>query len=107
MNRQDFIFTLFDNGNGLTLDQISVIEEGMIDTVPDGMIEDLIDNNGMTEIDAEDAAIAEARQVFLNSLHDCGDMLELKNTLNDALSYSDFKVSDMQVYHLWYVTNEI
>lgn len=107
MNRQDFIFTLFDNGNGLTLDQISVIEESMIDTVPDGMIEDLIDNNGMTEIDAEDAAIAEARQVFLNSLNDCGDMLELKNALNDALSYSEFKVSDMQVKYLWYVTREV
>ena len=107
MNRQDFIFTLFDNGNGLTLDQIALIEEGMIDIVPDGFIEDLIDNNGMTDTEAEDTAIAEARQVFLNSLHDCGDMLELKNALTDALSYSDYKVTDMQVYHLWNVTREV
>lgn len=41
MTRQDFIFQLFDNGNGLSFDQISEIEKGLIDTIPSGTIEDI------------------------------------------------------------------
>ena len=103
MTRQDFIFTLFDNGNGLTLDQIWKIDDGLIDTIPDGVIEDLQENNGMTYGYAAEIALDQAREVFINNLHDLPDMLELKNYLEEQ----EINVSDMQVYHVWIVTREV
>ena len=52
MTRQDFIFTLFDNGNGLSLNQIERIEEYLPDIIPESMIEDMQEVNGMSEEDA-------------------------------------------------------
>jgi len=60
MTRQDFIFTLFDNGNGLSLEQIAEIEKGLIDTIPSGTIEDLQDMNGMSREDATATALMTA-----------------------------------------------
>ena len=103
MTRQDFIFTLFDNGNGLTLDQIWKIDDGLIETIPDGMIEDLQETNGWIYGEAAETALYQARAVFINNLHDQPDMIELKNFLEEQ----EINVTDMQVYHIWIVTREV
>ena len=105
MTRQEFILRLFDNGQGLSLDQIEQIENYLPETFPDGLIEDIAadmeqptDYPGVIE-----SALYQARYVFESNLHDCEDMLELRKTLNNILSD---KVSDMQVYHLWYAVGK-
>lgn len=98
MTKQDFIFTLFDNGQGLTLDQIERVEAYCEDdaacmTFDDYEIQDLI---------------PAARDVYWNRMHDCTNMLELRDYLNKTIYADDEKslLTDMQVYHLWYVTKE-
>lgn len=95
MTRQDFIFRLFDNGEGLTLDQIERAEEYVSDdaasqTFNDEEIPDLIPI---------------ARDVYIDRIRDCQDMLELRDFLFDTLytqAEQDGQITDMQVYHLWY-----
>ena len=100
MKKQDFITILFNNGQGFTLNQIRKIENSMIDTVPDGLIQDLIDDNGMTEQDAIDTAIYQARDVFLEMIKDYAtDMI----TLHDYF-IENYRIglTDMQTYSLYY-----
>lgn len=104
MTRQDFIFTLFDNGNGLSFEQIAEIEKGLIDTIPSGTIEDLQDTNGMSREDATAIALMTAYDVFMDSMGDCTDMLELKRFIDSTICNTRLNTSDMQVYRLWYVT---
>ena len=94
MNRQDFIFRLFDNGNGLTLDQIEWAER-YIEADACGMMEGVEDLPAMREM---------AREVFFDRLRDCEDLLELRDFLNETLrcNNQDLSVSDNQVYRLWY-----
>lgn len=103
MTRQEFIFTLFDNGNGLSFEQIAEIEKGLIDTIPSGTIEDLQDTNGMSRKDAIATALMTAYDVFMDNMRDCTDMLELKRFIDSAICYTRLNTSDMQVYRLWYV----
>ena len=104
MTRQDFIFTLFDNGNGLSLEQIVEIEKGLIDTIPSGTIEDLQDIDGRSRKDATAIALTFAYDVFMDNMRDCEDMLVLKHFIDSAICNVRLNTSDMQVYRLWYVT---
>jgi hypothetical protein len=101
MTRQDFIFTLFDNGQGLSLNQIERIEEYLPDIIPESMIEDMQEVNGMSEEDAIQTALYQARDIFMDNLKDCTDMLSLRDYLIERYQVD---ASDMQVYRLWYVT---
>ena len=101
MTRQDFIFTLFDNGNGLSFEQIEEIEKGFIDT---GIIEDLQNTNGMSRKDATAIALMTSYDVFMDNMRDCEDMLVLKHFIDSAICNARLNTSDMQVYRLWYVT---
>lgn len=103
MTRNDFIMALFDNGQGLTLDQIWKIDGELTETIPDGMIEGIQNDNGMTYGEAAEIALMDARQVFINQMHDQPDLIELKNFLEEQ----EITVSDMQVYRLWYVTRDV
>ena len=103
MTRQDFIFTLFDNGNGLSFEQIAEIEKGLIETIPSGTIEDLQDTNGMSRKDAIATALMTAYDVFMDNMRDCTDMLELKRFIDSTICNTRLNTSDMQVYRLWYV----
>ena len=88
MTRQDFIAQLFNNGEGLNLNQIEYIDKRIIpDMIPDNDIDDLTDT---------------AREVFIDNLHDCLDMIELKHYLKRILPKNEPELTDMQVYHLWY-----
>lgn len=104
MTRQDFIFTLFDNGNGLSLEQIEQIEKGLIEAFPTGLIDDLMSINGFTRADAEKEALLSSYEVFIDNLADCTDMIELKRYLDKSICNTRLNTSDMQVYRLWYVT---
>ena len=104
MTRQDFIFTLFDNGNGLSFEQIEEIEKGLIDTIQSGTIEDLQDTNGMSRKDLTATALILAYDVFMDNMRDCEDMLVLKHFIDDSICNARLNTSDMQVYRLWYVT---
>ena len=84
MTRQDFILRLFDNGDGLTLDQIA-----------------WIDRNAVHDMARqEEQPIEIAREVFLDNLHDCEDMLALRAELNRVIPKG--QVTDMQTFRLWY-----
>lgn len=101
MNKQDFIFTLFDNGDGLTFDQIEHIENCLIEEIPEGMIEDIAkDFDEADDPDIIESAMYLCRDNFMNNIHDCGDMLELRSFLSERYNLS---LEDMQVYRLWYV----
>lgn len=99
MNRQDFIFTLFDNGNGLTLDQIERAEAYAAE-----------DAACQTFDDEEIPALTEmARDVYIDRMKDCEDMLELRSFLYDTLyakAEQDGQITDMQVYSLWYAKED-
>lgn len=95
MTRQDFIFRLFDNGEGLTLDQIERAEEYVSDDVASQTFND-------EEIPD---LIPIARDVYIDRIRDCQDMLELRDFLFATLYTQvehDGQITDMQVYHLWY-----
>ena len=96
MTRQDFIFTLFDNGNGLSLEQIERAEA----YARDDAACQTFDEQEVIEL------IPMAREVFINGMSDCADMIELRDYLNSRLygANDTERVSDMQVYRLWYVT---
>ena len=104
MTRQDFIFTLFDNGSGLSLEQIEQIEKGLIEAFPTGLITDLMNINGFTRNHAEKEALLSSYEVFFDNLADCTDMIELKRYLDKSICNTRLNTSDMQVYRLWYVT---
>jgi hypothetical protein len=106
MTRQEFIFTLFDNGSGLSFEQIAEIENGLIDTIPSGTIEGLQDINGMSREDATATALMTAYDVFMDSMRDCTDMLELKRFIDSTICNTRLNTSDMQVYRLWYVVRD-
>lgn len=102
MRKAEFIFTLFDNGYGLTLEQIEDIENNLPETFPDGLIDDLMGDNGMDRNEAHQIAMEQARTVFINGLRDAEDMLDLRDFLNRHL-FKAPKVNDMQVYHTMYL----
>ena len=98
MTRNEFINTLFENGEGLTLKQISMLVYDVIpETIPDGMIEDMeksdpdIDHNT-----AVDLATEMAFDVFINGISDCTDLLEIAEYLSMYLK----DVTDKQIYAL-------
>ena len=99
MTRQDFIFSLFDNGEGLTLDQIEraehyVLDDAACQTFDDEEIPDLIPI---------------ARNVYIDRIRDCQDMLELRDFLYNTLytkEEQDEQITDMQVYRLWYAVGK-
>lgn len=94
MTREDFIFTLFDNGQGLTLDQIEQAESYASDTA-----------SCMTsDNDEMPVLIEEAREVYIENMTDCEDMLELREYLKRTLRGCNEPVTDMQVYRLWLMT---
>jgi len=105
MERQDFIMTLFDGGNGLTLDQITTIEKYLPDTIPNGMLEDIARDieEDVNSFAVTENALYQARDVFMERLHDCNDMLELKDVLDGIIE----NVTDMQVYRVWLITREV
>lgn len=105
MDRQDFIFTLFDNGDGLTLNQIADIEKYLPETFPSGLIEDIAKDMGENSDypGVIESALYQARDVFLEQLNGCSDMLELKDLLEEIIN----SVTDMQVYRIWLVTREV
>jgi len=95
MNRQDFIFRLFDNGNGLTLDQIERAEAY------------IKDDAACQTFDPEEAIslIPMAREVYIDRIGDIEDMLELRSFLYDTLYTKDEQngqITDMQVYRLFF-----
>ena len=96
MTKHEFIMRLFDNGYGLTLDQIERAEAYAIDDA------------ACQTFDEQEAIelIPMAREVFINGMSDCEDMIELRDYLNSRLygANDTERVSDMQVYRLWYVT---
>ena len=93
MTRIDFISMLFNCGHGLTLDQIERAEAYAHD-----------DAAMQTFDDAEMPSLIEmAREVYIQNMRDCEDMIELRKYLNNTLYTSNqpFPVTDQQVYALW------
>ena len=103
MTRDDFINALYNNDDGLTLNQIEQIEEMLIYTIPDGMIDDIkkacIDDP-LTHKQAVEAAMMTARDTFIMGMHDCEDMLELRDYF---IEYAKIDVTDHQVYKMYYI----
>ena len=105
MNRCDFVFRLYNNGNGLTLDQIQTIEDNLPLTFPEsveGFLAEIADDMGLDpdNIEVMENAMSQARDVFMDSLHDCADLLELRDYLKNMMDLPD--ITDSQVYNLWY-----
>lgn len=100
MNRQDFINRLFNNCNGLTLDEIGAIEDVLKDTLPEDMLIGLTNDNVYTLKEAIDVLMIDARQVFLNNLHDCTDLLMIRSYMKEAF---DLELTDKEVYALYYL----
>ena len=101
MTRQDFIFRLFDNGEGLTLDQIRQVEDNLLEKFPDGLIEDIAKDMG---VDRDYPGVIEramdiSRDIFFCNIHDVSDMLELRDFF---LEQAGITLTDMQTYRLWY-----
>ena len=95
MTRQDFIFSLFDNGQGLTLDQIERAE----DYISDDVASQTFNDEEIPDL------IPIARDVYIDRIRDCQDMLELRDFLYNTLytkEEQDGQITDMQVYRLWY-----
>lgn len=93
MKRNDFINRLFNNGDGLTLDQIARIEAVEFAEKSDGMMEDLKDYEN-----PEETCRDLVRDFIINQLSDCADLLELRDKLREY----QIDPTDMQVYHLFY-----
>jgi len=103
MERKEFIIRLFNNGNGLTLDQIQTIEDRLTDTIPDGVIEDIANDmdEDTTAPGVIESALYLARDNAINNLHDANvDLLALREKLEEL---TGDKVSDQAVYHLSFV----
>lgn len=102
MTRQDFIFTLFDNGNGLTLNQIEQVEEYLPETFPNGLLDDIAEDMGESKDypGVIESALYQARDVFIENLNGAQDMLELRDIFSERCKIG---LTDMQVYRLWYV----
>lgn len=100
MKRDEFINMLFNNCHGLTLDEIGTIEDVLKDTLPEEAIEVLTNDNGHTLEDAIDILMMDARQVFINNLHDCTDLLEIRSYMKEAFN---LELTDKEVYALYYL----
>lgn len=103
MDRKEFVTTLYNNGEGLTLDQIQTIENGLTDTIPDGVLEDIAREMGedTTASGVIESALYLAMDNAMNDLHDANiDLLALREKLEELTGE---KVSDQAVYHLSYV----
>ena len=100
MTRNEFINTLFDNGDGLTLKQISMLVYDVIpETIPEGMIEDM--ENSDPDIDhntAVDLATEMAYEKFIQDIADCEDLIEIAELLSMYLK----DVTDKQILRLRY-----
>ena len=100
MNRNDFINTLFDNGRGLTLDQIATIEKMIPDIVMiDEVIDDFMNANGYTRDDAIKHLRPDARFIFMDQLVGCDDMLDMRDYLQDF----GIEPTDLQIYALFHM----
>ena len=90
MTRKDFINILYNNGRGLTLDQIKTVDEDLIETVPDGMINDIMEDLTQGKhitlgeehelfIKAREQALEQARDVCVDAYADTFiDPIEVK-----------------------------
>ena len=87
MSRTQFINELFDNGNGLTLDQIQDIENYLPGTIPEDM-----------PLDSPES-LAMARDVFMGDLHSHKDLLEIRSFLRNYISHDRWP-TDYQVYRM-------
>ena len=100
MTRNEFINTLFDNGDGLTLAQISELVYDIIpDELPDGLVDSIKDS--VPNIDhntALDIAMQQSYDVFIQRIADCKDLLEI----SDLLGYYFKDVTDKQILSLRY-----
>ena len=100
MTRKEFINTLFDNGDGLTLAQISELVYDIIpDELPDGLV-DLIKENApdIEHNTALNIAMEQGYDVFIQRIADCEDLLEI----SDFLGYYFKDVTDKQILRLRY-----
>jgi len=113
MTRKDFIDRLFDNGDGLTLEQIKTI---YIDVISSELPADLVDaimesNNFKTDNEALPIAIDMSCDNFINNLHDCADMIELRDYLTSLVDCNGERflkdITDKQVMRVWYSTGNI
>lgn len=105
MNRNEFINTLFDNGQGLTLDQIQTVDNYLSNSIPNirDDIQELMKSNDNLDFEsARQILIDQERQLFLDEMNSCSDLLKLKDFLTGYLP-SNSKLSDMQVYRLSYL----
>lgn len=100
MTRNNFINTLFDNGEGLTLSQIrQIIDKYIPETIPAGMVEDIAESQNIDYKAAFDLAIEQAYEVFIQRIDDCEDLLEIADVLTEALKREP---SDKAVLRLRY-----
>ena len=95
MTKHEFIMRLFDNGYGLTLDQIERAEAYAIDDA------------ACQTFDEQEAIelIPTAREVYIEQLHDCENMLEMREYLYKTLytpQERNGQITDSQVYRLWF-----
>lgn len=97
MKRKYFVSTLFNNCHGLTLEQIRSIENQLPETFPDGLLNDIMHQQGCSESEAIEIALMSSRDVFIHNLHDCRDMLELRDYFTE---YCGIGLNDHQVYGL-------
>ena len=103
MDRKEFITTLYNNGEGLTLDQLQSTEVRLTNTIPDEMLEDIANEMGedATAPGVVESALYLARDNAMNNLHDANtDLLALREKLEELTGE---KVSDRAVYHLSFV----
>ena len=98
MTRNDFTMRLYNNGRGLTLEQIKDIDHYLIDTIPDGLIEDIEDVTGNHD-KAIEQAMEQARDVCIDALAGFTDPLDLMDYLRISCGYD---VPDDNIIGLFY-----
>lgn len=101
MTKNDFIERLFDSGNGLSLKNINDINNTIHRDIPADLVEDIRNENPeWNRIEVENFAMQLGYDNFINQMHDCTDMLELKSFLVDYIHQTD--IADMAIYNLFH-----
>lgn len=105
MNRNTFINQLFDNGQGLTLDQILDIENRLSNSKDNkNMVYEMCNNDDSLELyQARELVTEQKRDLFMENLNKCNDLLELRSFLQGYFDYKNYDLTDMQVYRLSYL----
>ena len=101
MTRLDFINILYNNGRGLTLDQIAKIDDDLSDTIPDGLIDDIMETlmpDGELTIEqhnklygrAKMQAMEQARDVCISAYADAFvDPIEVKEYFRNYAGFAE------------------